>query len=186
MGLFLLQFPGRMLQAYLAKATPYCGLSGGQSKITLIALIRCVVRQAACAAGPLEKNMAKAAKFPTSFGVFSPTGHIVMVFSTEENAKKAERALLAGGFSRDDLTLYRHEDVVLELEKSERQAANPVQIGQDVAKMPEYLALAKEGCGFLVVHAPEEEQTKRAIDVARPYGLRFAEKYNRLTLEELA
>ncbi len=130
--------------------------------------------------------MAKAAKFPTSFGVFSPTGHIVMVFTTEENAKKARNALLAGGLSDDDLTLYSNKEVVSELEKSERQAASPVQIGQDVAKVPEYLALAKEGCGFLVVHAPDEEQAKRAIAVVRPYGLRFAEKYNRLTLEELA
>jgi hypothetical protein len=130
--------------------------------------------------------MAKAAKFPTSFGVFSPTGHVVMVFTTEENAKKAREALLAGGFSGDDLTLYRNEEVLSELEKSERQAASPAQIGQDVAKVLEYLALAKEGCGFLVVHAPEEERAKRAIDLVRPYGLRFAEKYNRLTLEELA
>ncbi|HXC33025.1 MAG TPA: hypothetical protein VNZ56_11155 [Verrucomicrobiae bacterium] len=130
--------------------------------------------------------MAKAAKFPTSLGVFSPTGRIVMVFSTEENAKNAQNVLLTSGLTQDDLTLYSNEEVVAELEKSERQAANPLQIGQDLAKVPEYLALAKEGCGFLVVHAPEEEQAKRAIDLVRPYGLKFAEKYNRLTLEELA
>jgi hypothetical protein len=55
-----------------------------------------------------------------------------------------------------------------------------------VAKIAEYLALAKEGSGFLVVHAPEEERSKLAISIVQPYGLKFAEKYNRLTLEELA
>ena len=109
-----------------------------------------------------------------------------MVFSTEKDAGRAREALLASGFSGDDLTLYRNEEVVSELEKSEEQAANPVQIGQDVAKIPEYLAFAKEGCGFLVVHAPGEEGAKRAVATVRPYGLKFAEKYNRLTLEELA
>ena len=130
--------------------------------------------------------MTKTLKLPTSFGVFSPTGHIVMVFTNLENAKKAQNALRAGGFSEDDVTVYGSEDVISELEQSQDQAASPVQIGQDVAKIPEYLALAKEGCGFLVVHAPKEEQTKRAIALVHPYGLRFAEKYNRLTLEELA
>jgi hypothetical protein len=61
-----------------------------------------------------------------------------------------------------------------------------VQIGQDVAKIAEYLALAKEGCGFLVVHAPEDERSKQAVAIVQPYGLKFAEKYNRLTLEEVA
>ena len=71
-------------------------------------------------------------------------------------------------------------------EKSLKQETNPVQIGQDVAKAEEYLAFAKEGCGFLMVHAPEEDRTKQAIAIAHPFGLKFAEKYNRLTLEELA
>ena len=60
-------------------------------------------------------------------------------------------------------THYTKEAVVTEFETSNEQAANPVQIGQDVAKIAEYLALAKEGCGFLVVHAAVEDRTKKAI-----------------------
>lgn len=126
------------------------------------------------------------AKFPTSFGVFSPTGHIVMAFGDDSSAEMAQSALLAGGFGKDEVTRYNKEDVILECKKSMEHASNPAQIGQDVAKIEEYLALAKKGCGFLVVHAPEEEQSKQAIAIVHPYGLKFAEKYNRLTLEELA
>jgi hypothetical protein len=61
-----------------------------------------------------------------------------------------------------------------------------VQIGQDVAKIGDYLAFAKEGCGLLLVHAAEDDRTKQAVAIVQPYGLKFAEKYNRLTLEELA
>jgi hypothetical protein len=133
-------------------------------------------------------NMAKTvrAKFPTSFGVFSPTGHVVMAFPNNDSAELARGALLAGGFSENDVTRYTKDDVIAECEKSNEQASNPVQIGQDVAKIAEYLALAKKGCGFLVVHAAEDERTKQAVAIVRPYGLKFAEKYNRLTLEELA
>jgi hypothetical protein len=132
--------------------------------------------------------MAKAvrAKFPTSFGVFSPTGHIVMAFPDDKRAEMARGALLAGGFGEDEVTRYNSADVIRESERSNEQAASPLQIGQDVAKIAEYLALAKEGSGFLVVHAPEHERTKKAIAAVQPYGLKFAEKYNRLTLEELA
>jgi hypothetical protein len=132
--------------------------------------------------------MAKAvrAKFPTSFGVFSPTGHIVMAFSNEDNVKRARAALIARGFGETEVTQYDRSDVIAECEKSLKQEVNPVQIGQEVAKVEEYLALAKEGCGFLVVHAPEEDRTKQAIAIAHPFGLKFAEKYNQLTLEELA
>jgi hypothetical protein len=109
-----------------------------------------------------------------------------MAFSRDESAGLARAALLAAGFSDDEVTRYNKDDVIAECQKSKEQASNPVQIGQDVTKIEEYLALANEGCGFLVVHAPEDERSKRAITIVQPYGLKFAEKYNRLTLEELA
>ena len=58
------------------------------------------------------------------------------------------------------MTLYNKVEVLSEFEKSEEQAASPVQIGQDVAKVEEFLALAKEGCGFLVVYAPKGERSE--------------------------
>jgi hypothetical protein len=125
-------------------------------------------------------------KFRESFGVFSPTGYVVMVFSDENSAERARQALIQNGFNSEDVTHYGHDDIMKEFEKSEVHADRPVQIGQDVAKVELYLDFAKRGCGFLVVHAPKDEPTQRAMDVARPYGLKFAEKYNRLTLQELA
>jgi hypothetical protein len=125
-------------------------------------------------------------KFPTSFGVFSPTGYVVMAFANDDSARMAREALLAAGFSESDVARYNKDEVIAECEKSNEQADSPVQIGQDIAMIAEYLALAKQGCGFLVVHAPEEDRTKKALAIVHPYGLKFAEKYNRLTLEELA
>jgi hypothetical protein len=132
--------------------------------------------------------MAKAvrAKFPTSSGVLSPSGHIVMAFPNNDCAVMARAALLADGFKEMDVARYTKEDVILECEKSREPATDQFQMGQDMAKIAENLALAKEGCGFLVVHAPGDERSKQAVTVVQPYGLKFAEKYNRLTLEELA
>ena len=125
-------------------------------------------------------------RFPTSFGVFSPTGHVVMVFATDGDAERARQLLINSGFTQEDVTHYSRDEVMAELEKSEEQSANPVQIGQEVAKVDEYLGLAKQGSGFLVLHAPEDDAAKRAVSLVKPLGLKFAEKYNRLTIEELA
>ena len=125
-------------------------------------------------------------EFPTSFGVFSPTGHVVMVFPTGGDAERARQLLFNNGFALEDVTHYNKDEVMAELKKSEKQSESPVQIGQEVAKVDEYLVFAKQGCGFLVLHAPEDEAAKRAVAIVKPLGLKFAEKYNRLTIEELA
>ena len=124
--------------------------------------------------------------FPRSFGVFSPTGHVVMAFGTDADAEKAREALLKSGFKEEDVTHYSRNEVLKEFENSEEHSTNPLQIGQEEAKVDEYLELAKRGSGFLVLHAPEDEVAKRAVRIAKPFNLKFAEKYNRLTLEELA
>jgi hypothetical protein len=134
---------------------------------------------------PELKGSAKK-KFPTSFGVFSPTGYVLMVFPDDANAEKARQALLQSGFNESDVTHYKRNEVLKELEVSEEHANEPVQIGQDVDKVDRYLEFAKQGSGFLAVHAPEEKKSTLAVNVVRPFNLKFAEKYNRLTLEELA
>jgi hypothetical protein len=125
-------------------------------------------------------------QFRESFGVFSPRGSIVMVFPDEAIAEKARQALVQSGFSEDDVIHYGRNEVMKEFEKSEEHASDPGQIGQDVAKVDMYLDYAKEGCGFLVVRAPKSEQAQSALEVAHQYGLKFAEKYNRLTIEQVA
>lgn len=136
--------------------------------------------------GAATRKRAAKPRFPRSFGIFSPTGHVVMAFDNDEDAEHARQALFHSGFGGDDVTRYTKDEVLAEFERSEEQALNPLQLGQDVVKAEEYLDLARQGAGFLVVLAPEEESARRAVRITKPLGLKFAEKYNRLTMEELA
>jgi hypothetical protein len=108
-----------------------------------------------------------------------------MAFATDREAERARQLLVDKGFSQEDVTHYGKAEVMTELEKSEEQAANPIQIGQELASVDKYLALAKQGCGFLVLHAPEDEAAKRAVSIVKSLGLKLAEKYNHLTMEQL-
>jgi hypothetical protein len=123
--------------------------------------------------------------FPTSFGVFSPTGHVVMAFETDGEAERARQLLVDSGFAAEDVTHYSKNEVITEMEKSEEHVANAAQIGQEGPKVHKYLELARRGCGFLILHAPADADAQRAVAIVKPLGLKFAEKYNRLTLEEL-
>lgn len=125
-------------------------------------------------------------RFPHSFGVFSPAGYVLMAFADDASAEKAQQALIRGGFPEADVIHYGKQEVLEEFEKSEEHSEDPLQIGQEVDKVDRYVELAKQGAGFLAVHAPQEELSRRAISIVRPLNLKFAEKYNRLTMQELA
>jgi hypothetical protein len=118
--------------------------------------------------------------------VFSPIGYVVMAFGNETEAEDARNALFRSGYREDEVTHYNRDEVMAEFEESEQRATSPVQMGQEVAKVEEYLELARQGAGFLVVHAPDDEVARRAVRIVKKFGLKFAEKYNQLTLEELA
>ncbi len=123
---------------------------------------------------------------PTSFGVFSPTGHVVVVFDSEADARKARQALISGGIGVDEITVYRSSEVLSQIEENRKTENKLLQLGQEEEKVKRYAELANQGCGFLVVYAPSDDDSKRVMDLVHPLKPKFAEKYNRLTLEELA
>lgn len=108
-----------------------------------------------------------------------------MAFENDDDAEHARQALFDSGFGGDDVTRYTKDEVLAEFRRSEEQAFSPFQMDEEVAKAEEYLELAQQGAGFLVVLAPDDDSSRRAVRIAKPLGLKFAEKYNRLTLQEL-
>jgi hypothetical protein len=131
------------------------------------------------------RKMTKA-DMPTSFGIFSPTGHVVMAFATDADANKASAALQGAGVKADSILHYSPSEVLDLIKPTEDTDQKAYQLGQETEKVDRYAELAKKGSGFLVVFAPKDADSKLVVDTARPFQLRFAEKYNRLTLEELA
>jgi DNA-binding sugar fermentation-stimulating protein len=51
--------------------------------------------------------------------------------------------------------------------------------------MREHLELAKQGWDKMIVYAPTEHESKRVMNVASRFDIRFAEKYHRLVIEHL-
>ena len=133
----------------------------------------------------MDRKATTRAAPPRSFGVFAPVGYLVLGFPGEAEAAKARAALLTGGYEDDEVMAFSSQDVIADIEKTRDDVSLLAYIGAELGHQKQHLECAKQGCAFLVVYAPTEAETARAINVARRFGARLAHKYNRLTVEEI-
>ena len=118
-------------------------------------------------------------------GNFNPVGHVVLAFADDKTAVKATAALLAVGFGAQDVLAYTSEAVKPRLQNMADTAGEGAGFGYEITLLRRYLVLAGEGCGWLIVYAPEDDATARVGDVATKFGAKSAVKYNRLVNEDL-
>lgn len=117
--------------------------------------------------------------------LLKPVNHVVLAFPEEAALRDAAAALGEAGFGAEAI----HEFSAVEMHaalNAELEAAGPLaSLGQDTNLAEFHRQLAGEGHGWLLVHAPANEETERVAAIARRFGARLAQKYNRFTIEEL-
>lgn len=122
---------------------------------------------------------------PVSFGAFKPVGHVVVAFPDDGSAQQAARELRNLGFGPEDILFYTGEENGREMREMLEGVSGTAEFGHEVVLMRRYLELAEEGCGWLIVFAPEDEQALRVGEVAHRHGARVAERYHRLVVEDM-
>lgn len=122
---------------------------------------------------------------PLSFGVFRPVGHVVVAFESEAIAAEAAALLRAQGFDDEDLLLYSADEESRLMAGMLDHTSGVAGFGYEITLMRRYQELAREGCGWLVVYAPDDAHAQRVADVAQRFGARLAERYHRLLIEDL-
>ena len=130
------------------------------------------------------KRMTKG-DLPQSLGSYNPVGHVLVALPSEALASEARQALSDIGFDDEDLLHYSADE---EREQMERMLSHTSQLsgfGYEVTLMRRYQTLAREGCGWLLVYAPDAPHAERVAEVARRFGARCAVKYHRLAVEDL-
>ena len=118
-------------------------------------------------------------------GNFNPTGHAVLAFADDATAEQAAQALHAAGFTADDVLAYTGAAVKPRLQKMVDTAGEGAGFGYEITLLRRYLVLAGEGCGWLIVYAPDDDATARVTTVAVKFKATSAVKYNRLVNEDL-
>jgi hypothetical protein len=132
----------------------------------------------------MSKRMTKG-EFQESLGALNPVGHAVLAFADDDTAGKAKAALKDAGFGDADILTYTSGELFPNLDEMMRNASGAAGFGYEITLMRRYMTLAGEGCGWLVVWAPDEQHTARVTEVAKRFDAKSAVHYGRLLHEDL-
>jgi hypothetical protein len=122
---------------------------------------------------------------PTTFGVFKPVGHTVIAYRSSADADAGVAALATRGFEPSALVRYTAQEMVA-LVEAERLTASPLAgFGYEPELNRIHLELGQQGCSFVVVHCPKNEQAAQVADIARATHAILAHHYNTLVIEEV-
>lgn len=122
---------------------------------------------------------------PTSFGVFKPVGCVMLGLPTPTLLDTLVETLHGAGWPRDALRKFAPRETVPELEAMIEGAGPLAGFGYEITMLRRYLALAREGCRWLLVTVDGTEQAAQVAEHARQVGARLAVHYRGLTIEEL-
>lgn len=130
------------------------------------------------------KRMTKG-DLPQSLGTFKPVGHVLIAVHSEHDARRAADALREAGFAEDDIIDFSGAEYSGHMERMIEHASEFAGFGYEITLMRRYKQLCSEGCRWLLVYAPEDEDTRRVAEVALRLHALTAVKYHRLVEEDL-
>jgi hypothetical protein len=120
-------------------------------------------------------------------GVFYPTGHIVLMFPTEADARHACELMRQDGVLEDDLCLAKPEEF-------ERQIIGTIDdeddmllpsIGTESDTAIHFRELAHAGHHALIVHASAKLTSSHVLDLLHDSHISYGQRYRFLVIEDL-
>lgn len=120
-------------------------------------------------------------------GVFYPTGHMVLMFPTQEDARHACELLRQDGVSEDDLILASPQEF-------ERQIAGATDedddmllpsVGTEADTARQFRELAHQGHHALIVHASARLSSGHVLDLLHDTPISYGQRYRFLVMEDL-
>lgn len=122
----------------------------------------------------------------TQFGIFYPLGYLVVAFPDEKDAQQVQRDLMTGGYDPADCQLFTCGDVAAAAQRNLAENTGFLaRLGWADEAVQAHLDAAKQGSAFLLIYAPGDTETARALNVVRRVPFDFAHRYHRFAIEEL-
>jgi hypothetical protein len=122
----------------------------------------------------------------TMSGVFYPTGYMVLMFPTEQDARDAAHQLEAGGVGGEHISLLPPAAILEKVVRTVGNADIPLpSAGTEAETVRRYAELASQGHHALLVHAPSHDESERVMEVLRGAPISYGQKYRRLVIEDL-
>lgn len=121
----------------------------------------------------------------TMSGVFYPTGHMVLMFPSEQEARDAGRRLADGGVAGDEIALITPEDFrrqIVGATGDDDPLPSPGTEGDTVRR---FTQLARQGHHGLLVHAPSHKEHDRVLELIKGTNISYGQYYRKLVIEDV-
>jgi hypothetical protein len=118
-------------------------------------------------------------------GVFYPTGWMVLMFPSEQQAREAGRRLAGNGFAEEALMLVTPQDVRRELLETAGDEDILPSAGTEGDTVRRFAELAAQGHHGLMVHAPHQADSDRVMELLKDAPISYGQRYRTLVIEDL-
>ena len=125
------------------------------------------------------------ADLPQSLGTFKPVGHVMIALPDADTAQQAATALRESGFDEEDILHFDAGEGQTRMREMIEHSSEAAGFGYEITLMRRYQKLSDEGHRWLLVYAPEDEETDQVTAVATRFGAPMAVKYHRLAVQDL-
>ena len=128
----------------------------------------------------LEPNML------TMRGVFYPTGHMFLMFPSEQDARNAEKLLEDDGYNGESVSLVSPEVIQEEIARTVGNADIPLpSAGTEADTVRRFAELASQGHWALMIHAPTAAESDKIMGLLKDTKISYGQKYRHLVIEDL-
>ena len=133
------------------------------------------------------KPFSLAANMTNMRGVFYPTGHMVLMFPTQEDARHACELLRKDGVSEDDLVLASPEEFERQITGATDEDDDVLlpSVGTEADTARRFRELAHGGHHALIVHASARTSSEHVLQVLRGTPIAYGQRYRYLVIEDL-
>lgn len=121
----------------------------------------------------------------TSFSEFKPVGHVMVGLPMQADVEALIDALHLAGWPPEELLHFTPTQSVDELQSLVDGAGVLAGFGYEITLLRRYLALAKEGCRWLLVKVDGPDEAASVAVHARACHATLAVHYRALVVEEL-
>ena len=122
----------------------------------------------------------------TMGGVFYPTGYMVVMLPTEQDARAAERKLEDSGVMGEKVALLSPQVIQEKIARTVGAADIPLpSAGTEADTVRRFADLASQGHWALMIHAPKGDETVHIMELLKGFPLSYGQKYRQLVIEDL-
>jgi len=133
------------------------------------------------------KPFSLAAGMTNMRGVFYPTGHMVLMFPTQEDARHACELLRKDGVSEDDLILATPQEFERQITGATDEDDDMLlpSVGTEADTARQFRELAHQGHHALIVHASARLSSEHVLDLLHDTPISYGQRYRFLVMEDL-